>query len=154
MKHYLIILIVFLALACDSSRVYEDYNDMDDAFWQIDSVQRFKFEIKDQELQYNLLASFRNASSYPFYNIYFQYSLKDSANKVLKEELKDFNLFDPKTGKPFGSGLGDVFDHTVSLEENYQFNYSGQYTLELKQFMRLDTLPFVLSVGARVELSE
>ena len=73
---------------------------------------------------------------------------------MLKEELREYNFFDPKTGEPFGSGLGDLFDHKIPLEENFQFQNSGEYTIELQQFMRMDTLPFVLSVGARVEFSE
>lgn len=151
---YAIILISLLALSCDSSRVYEDYNDMDNAFWHMDSIQTFTFEIEDASKNYNLLATFRNGSQYPFYNIYFQYSLTDSLDSVVIQELHGADLFNPKTGEPLGSGLGDLFDHRVLLEEDFTFPQPGTYNLKFQQFMRLDTLPFVLSVGGRVEFSE
>ena len=154
MKHVLVIFLGLVIISCDSSRVYEDFHDMEDAYWHIDSVQRFSFRIDDTTKQYNLSATFRNASSYPYYNIYFQYSLQDSAKRILKEELKEYNFFDSKTGEPLGSGLGDLFDHMVPLEENFEFNHPGNYSIELKQQMRLDTLPYVLSVGTRVEINE
>ena len=120
----------------------------------MDSIQTFSFDIEDTERRYNLLGTFRNASSYPFYNLYFQYTLQDSTGNVLRQELKQVDLFDPKTGEPHGSGLGDLFDHSFVLEENYEFQNPGTYSLSFEQYMRRDTLPFILSVGARVEFSE
>lgn len=149
-----IILFLFFATACDSNRVYEDYNDLEEAFWHLDSVQTFSFQIEDTSQAYNLNATFRNASSYPFYNLYFQYTLTDSSGNVLRQQLKEVDLFDPKTGEPNGSGLGDLFDHSFVLEEDYKFQSAGEYVLAFEQYMRRDTLPFILSVGARVEFAE
>ena len=154
MKHLYSIFILFIVFSCDSSRLYEDYVDMDESFWHMDSVQYFSFTVEETDLQYNILATFRNASSYPFYNLYFQYSILDSSRQIVKQELKEVNFFDPKTGEPYGSGLGDLFDHRVPLEEQFTFAHEGNYTIALQQFMRMDTLPFILSVGARVEFSE
>lgn len=154
MKYYILLLIGLCLMACDTTRIYEDFNDMEEAYWHMDSVQRFQFQIQDPTKEYNLYASFRNTSAYPFYNIYFQYSLYDSTQTMIKQTLHDYNLFDSKTGEPFGSGLGDMFDHRVRLDERYTFSDAGEYTIELKQYMRLDTLPYILSVGARVELVE
>lgn len=127
---------------------------MEEAFWHLDSVQTFDFTIQDTTKSYNLLCTFRNASSYPFYNMYFQYTLNDSAGNVMLQELKNVELFDAKTGEPHGSGLGDLFDHSFTLVENYSFENAGQYTLSFEQYMRRDTLPFILSVGARVEFAQ
>lgn len=154
MRYLTIFIAALVMISCDSSRVYEDYNDMEEAFWHMDSVQNFDFTIDDTSRSYNLIATFRNASSYPFYNLYFQYTLTDSLNNVMEQQLREVNFFDPKTGEPQGSGLGDLYDHSFPLEEGYQFEQAGKYTIQLQQFMRMDTLPFVLSVGARVEFVE
>ena len=151
MRYLLVIFLGLFILSCDSSRLYEDFNNMEEAFWHKDSIQSFRFTIEDTVSSYNLIASFRNASSYPFYNLYFQYTLTDSLDRVLQQELKEIYLFDSKTGEPYGNGLGDLFDHTYSLSENYQFENPGTYSIHLQQFMRLDTLPYLVSVGARVE---
>jgi len=154
MKYVRLMVLAFLILACDSSRIYENYHDFEESFWHMDSIQSFQFRIEDTTKAVNLLATFRNSSKYPFYNLYFQYTLSDSLDNVLIQQLEEYNFFDPKTGEPFGSGLGDLFDHSVMLEENYKFLAKGTYTLQFEQFMRMDTLPFVLSVGARVEFVE
>lgn len=154
MRTLTLIVLFFVLISCDSSRIYEDYSDLEEGFWHMDSIQSFSFEIKDPEKEYNILATFRNGSRYPFYNIYFQYTLLDSTKNTVDQQLKEFNFFDPKTGEPYGSGLGDLFDHAVPLEENYQFEYAGTYSIQLQQFMRMDTLPFIMSVGARVEMVE
>jgi len=145
---------MLLLMSCDPSRVYEDFRDMEQGCWHLDSLQSFSFEIEDTTKSYHLLAAFRNASAYPFYNLYFQYSLLDSAENIVKEELREYNFFDPKTGEPLGSGLGDLFDHRVMLEEDYSFSNEGRYQIQLRQKMRMDTLPFILSVGARVEIAD
>lgn len=124
---------------------------MEESFWHRDSIQRFSFEIPDSTRMYNVRATFRNSASYPFYNLYFQFTLKDPSEQILVQELKDVNLFDPKTGEPFGSGLGDLFDHDFVLIENYRFPSVGTYSISLEQYMRRDTLPLILSVGTRVE---
>lgn len=154
MKYLAIVVVFFILISCDSSRVYEDYDNLEEAFWHMDSVKQFSFEIEDPTLSYNLLATFRNASSYPFYNIYFEYALIDSLDSVLVKQLKEVDLFDPKTGEPYGSGLGDLFDHSIPVIENYNFEEAGTYSLRLQQSMRSDSLPFILSVGARVEVVE
>ena len=154
-RHYslLIVLALFIG-SCDSFRVYEDYEDLDEAFWHEDSVKRFTFKIKETEKNYNIKATFRNARSYPFHNLYFKYTIVDSIGNVIVQELQETHFFDPKTGEPRGSGLGDLFDHSVLLMEDYHFDQPGSYTLQLQQFMRKDTLPFILSVGGRVEFSQ
>ncbi|WP_436517868.1 gliding motility lipoprotein GldH [Ekhidna sp. To15] len=154
MKNCLILAAFVMLTSCDSSRVYEDYNDLEEAFWHLDSIQTFDFKIQDTTKSYNLLGTFRNASSYPFYNLYFQYTLHDSTGGILLQELKQVDLFDPKTGEPNGSGLGDLFDHSFALVENHKFESEGQYSLSFEQYMRRDTLPFILSVGARVEFAQ
>ncbi len=151
MKYLSFLAIIFVLIGCDSNRIYEDYNDMEDAFWHLDSVQSFSFEIPDSSKLYNIKGSFRNTTSYPFYNLYFQYTISDSLGNTLTEKLKEVDLFDSKSGEPLGNGLGDLFDHSFILEESYQFPGNGTYSISFIQYMRRDTLPYILSVGTRVE---
>lgn len=151
---YSSIFVFFLLFSCDSSRIYEDYVDFENAFWHIDSVKTFSFQIEDTTHKYNLYATIRNASSYPFYNLYYQFQLTDAQDSIITEALKESNLFNPKTGKPYGSGLGDLFDHSFLLDEGTTFPRSGNYKIKLQQSMRKDTLPFILSVGVKVAFAD
>ncbi len=154
MKYLSFLLLLIAICSCDSNRIYEDYNDMEKAFWHLDSIQTFSFRIEDTSKPYNVLSTFRNSSSYPFYNLYFQYDISDSLGNTFIKKLKEVSLFDSKTGNPYGDGLGDLFDHSFMLEQNHYFPYVGAYSISLKQYMRRDTLPFILSVGVQISYSE
>ena len=60
-------------------------------------------------------------------------------------------LMDAKTGRPLGSGIGDIYDHQFELLHDLKFNAAGTYKIILKQYMRKDPLPGILAVGIRVE---
>jgi len=150
----LISALIFGLSSCDPNRVFEKNIDFFDPYWIKDQGVEFKFVIQDTSVEHDLIFNVRSSLSYPFQNIYIQYTLKDSLNQKIISELKEFYLFDQKTGKPLGEGLGDVFDNSFFLNENYSFKNTGVHSLELQQFMRLDSLPMILSVGVRVQKSE
>jgi len=153
MKYITLVAFLALLISCDSSRVYEENKDFDQPFWPKTSVPEFTFNIEEPTDAYNILINVRNGFEYPFYNLYYEYDLRDSLGNTLKQDMLELILFDQKTGEPLGSGLGDLFDHQKPVLEKFQFPYQGEYTIAFTHFMRLDTLPLVLSVGARVERS-
>ncbi|MEM6522531.1 MAG: gliding motility lipoprotein GldH [Bacteroidota bacterium] len=150
------ILLLFLVLTCvqgcDSNRIYERNYDLTDKMWASDNVMRFEFEVETSKEPVNLYFNVRNSLSYPFQNLYVKYTLKDTLDQVFSEELINYNLFDIKTGKPFGSGIGDVFDHRIELLGNYKFKNPGKYLVDLQHYMRPDTLNEIVSIGLRLEL--
>ncbi len=146
------ILILLCCISCDSTRLFEENKDLNDNQWVQKDTAVFSFTIRDIGKPYNIYCNLRNTSDYPYARFFFNYSIKDSTGAVLSSDLKSVYLFDAKTGKPFGTtGIGDVFDHRVSLLENYLFKYNGRYTISLDQQMRLDTLAGISSVGFRLE---
>ncbi len=112
----------------------------------------FEFRINDAGKKYNLYLNVRNSLDYPYSRIFITYHLHDSAGHELQTKLCMQDLFDQKTGTPFGSsGLRDIYDHQFLLLNEYEFKLSGKYKLKLEQFTRLDTLKGVLAVGVRIE---
>jgi len=144
------LLFIFL-IGCDTSRVYELNIDLEDNFWKQDHMPTFQIEIPDADQSYNVYYNIRNTISYPYYNLYLKHILEDSISNVISTNLDELILFDEKTGRPLGSGLGDIFEHQIPVLVNYQFSNKGKYTLKVQQFMRLDSLPHIMSVGIRVE---
>ena len=151
---FLVTGLLFGLVSCDPNRVFEENIDFENPYWIKDQPAEFEFEIQDISTEYDLFFNVRNSLSYPFQNIYIQYTLKDSLNREVLSELKEFYLFDQKTGKPLGDGLGDIFDDSFPLNEDYSFKNTGIYSIKLEQFMRLDSLPMILSVGLRIQKSE
>jgi len=149
--NFMLFCIILLVTGCNSNRVYEQNWDLESRFWHQDDLPEFTFRIDDTTSTYNLYYNLRNTASYPYYNIYITHFLADSTDQILSTELDELILFDEKTGEPYGNGLGDIFDHQQPALENFKFPQVGPYTFKIQQFMRLDSLPYIMSVGLRVE---
>jgi gliding motility-associated lipoprotein GldH len=147
-----IVLLLLVFAACDSKRLFETNTDFVESQWVAQQKPSFEFRVRDLGKRYNLLCNIRNTSDYPYARLFLNFSLKDSTGAVVNKELKSIFLFDAKTGKPSGtSGIGDLYDQRLSLLADYQFPYTGRFTLELEQQMRLDTLKGISAIGLRVE---
>ena len=151
---YTFIVSSFIFIGCDSRRIYEGKKDFNEGFWVFNNPAEFEFEIADIEKRYNLVFNIRNSAKYQYQNIYLQYYLEDSTGRLLSKELKNIQLFNTITGVPLGKGLGDIYDVERTFLENYVFSNPGRYQLRIDQFMRQDSLPEILAVGLRVEISE
>lgn len=151
MKYLPILFMMLMFLqACDSQRVFEDFQDLE-LDWEQDRVVSFEFEVSDTVSHYNLITHIRNQATYPYYNLYYNFRLMDIEGHQYRQSLEDVKLFHPQTGKPFGSGLGDEFDHSFTVEENFKFPKAGVYRVEYKQFMRQEVLSGVRKLGFRLE---
>ncbi|MBD0259510.1 MAG: gliding motility lipoprotein GldH [Cytophagales bacterium] len=151
MRILLPLLLIGALFACDPVRLYEKNQDLEEYQWYIDTIPTFQFEVKDVSVPYNIYYNIRNAAAYPYYNLYITYYLSDNTGKILTSRLQELTLMDPQTGKPLGDGMGDIFDHRILSVGNYRFPRPGTYTFKVKQYMRKDPLPGIMSVGVRVE---
>jgi gliding motility-associated lipoprotein GldH len=149
-KTVLFALIIFSFWACGKEELYEGYKTMPNKQWLIDSLASFPFTITENKKTYNLYYNIQNTLRYPYYNLFVNYELLDASGKVLLTKQIDNNLLNPKTGEPYGKGLGDMYAHDFILLQEYQFPKNGLYSIRLKQAMRLDTLPEIVAVGIKV----
>ncbi len=149
---FCLLALVSLLASCDGQRVYENGVEFEDRAWKVIDEPRFEFTIADTAERYNLYYSVRNSLDYPYARIFVTYHLYDSVGKEISKKLLFNDLFDQKTGAPFGdSGLGDLYDHRFPILNMHPFTYPGKYSLKLDQFTRQDTLKGVIAVGVRVE---
>lgn len=144
--------ILWLVASCDDQRVFENNQEFKTRSWMVQEEPVFEFNIPDSSQTYALYYNVRNSLDYPYARIFVTYALYDSTGKELSKKLVFHDLFDEKSGRPFGeSGLGDLYDHQFPLLTKYHFPTRGKYAVKLTQFMRKDTLQGVLAVGVRVE---
>ncbi|AQG81610.1 gliding motility lipoprotein GldH [Spirosoma montaniterrae] len=146
-----VLLVAWLLIGCDPNTVYKEYTDIEDGKWYIKNAPSFTFEIKDATVPYNIYYNLRNNLSYGYFNLYLTRYLRDANGKEIESRLDELILLDPKTGKPNGDGLGDLFDHKFLMKRNYRFPKPGQYTMQIRQYMRQDPLLNIQSVGITVE---
>ncbi len=148
---FTLLLAVTSFLSCDSNAIFKDHEDIDDGVWYVKNEPSFTFEITDISQPYNVYYLVRNSIGYPYYNLYVKRFLLNEKNKIVNEALNELILMDERTGKPMGDGLGDLFDHKIVALKNYRFPKAGKYTFKVRQYMRQDPLPGIMSVGVSVE---
>ena len=148
---FVLLLAVTSFLSCDSNAVFKDHEDIDDGMWFVKNEPSFTFEITDISQPYNVYYLVRNSIGYPYYNLFVKRFLLNDKNKVVNEALNELILMDERTGKPMGDGLGDLFDHKIVALKNYRFPKAGKYTFKIRQYMRQDPLPGIMSMGVSVE---
>src|SRR5437868_15185858 len=91
-------LLIFVLLACDSNRVYEDNLEFVDRAWKVIEEPRFEFTVPNSSLQYNLYYNVRNSLDFPYARIFVRWHLYDSTGKEIAKKLVFNDLFDEKTG--------------------------------------------------------
>ena len=138
-------------LSCDNHSIFKSYEDLKDTNWYVKNIPSFTFEVRDETVPYNIYLLIRNTSQYPYNNLYINRYIYGIDGNQISNRLEEATLFNSKTGKPFGKGLGDIYDHKLLSSRNFIFPKKGKYTIKFKQYMRQDPLPNVMSVGISVE---
>ncbi len=151
MKRFSLIFLSLLLVisSCDSTKVFESNYDFEENSWNLDTIPTFEFQIEDA-LPKNVIINLRNSISYPYQNLYLSYTLTDSLDNELESGLIDLQLFDQKTGKPFGKG-NSLYEHQNKVLTDFTFPHKGKYKLAIAQYMREIDLKEIASVGLRVE---
>lgn len=147
---FLFVLCLLGFAACNENRVYEKNLDIKNDQWTVSDTLVFDFEIPDSSVKYDMLYNVRYSSSYPYYNLYVKYFLLDSAYSEIESIQSNMDIFDSKTGKPLGSGMGDYYDYQILFRDNIEFPYSGPFHLKAIHYMRDEPLDGVNSFGLKV----
>jgi gliding motility-associated lipoprotein GldH len=138
--------------ACDSSVVYEENHKIEDNNWSAEKPMTFLAVIDDTTSAHNVYINLRNASHYPFSNIFLFLNTTFPGGELDRDTL-EIMLATPD-GKWLGEGLGDIWDNRVLFKKNVSFPQKGEYRFEFTQAMRLNPLPGVMDVGIRIEKSK
>ncbi len=141
-----------LISACKGSTDFKEIRDLKNSEWTIAKKEVFEFEIKDTVSTYKVNYLIRNAVSYPYYNLYLSYSLLEPTQKQMSNAMDEVILFNQKTGKPYGDGLGDIFDNRVAAPklQAVKFSKVGKYKIKIGHNMRPDPLTGIMSIGVEV----
>jgi gliding motility-associated lipoprotein GldH len=153
---FLVLVLLIGTLSCSNKEGIKEIRDIKDYTWPIAKAEVFEIDIKDISKPYTFRYLIRNATQYPYYNLYLSQKLLDPSGTAIKNTTDEIILFDVKTGKPLGDGLGDMFDHKkiVPSLKKVKFTIPGKYKWIIKHNMRPDPLMGILSVGAEVTFSE
>ena len=133
-------------LPISSSSIEIDHNG-----WNSIDNASFDWDVIDLDLKYDAFIDIRHNSDYPYSNLYlfldFTFPNGNQRSDTLACVLAD------ERGRWFGSGIGDIIDHRVSFQENFEFPINGKYRLKVAHGMRQDPLVGITDLGFRLEKS-
>jgi gliding motility-associated lipoprotein GldH len=147
-NYFLFLIILFFVQACNTATVFHEHEKVSGK-WAVSDPVKFSFTVTDVSTPYDLYISVRNTRNYPYQNLFLQYQF-DGGEAENTAGLVDLLLFERKTGKPIGSGLGDVYDSEHLIMANKTFPAAGTYELRVIQFMRTDSLSGIQRIGLKV----
>jgi gliding motility-associated lipoprotein GldH len=145
------VLLSSMFFSCDDSRVYDSNIDIKGKQWQVADTLYYDFTVQDSTQLNNFYYKIRYSTDYPYYNMYVKYYLLDSASQLLESKQSNMNLFDAKSGKPLGSGMGDFYDEQILFMADKKLPYAGKYSLKVIHYMRDEPLKGISAFGLKVE---
>jgi len=152
-NNYLAVVFCLIAMSmlssCDSKRVYEENQVVPEQLWNSKNKMVFGVDVTDTLMPCNVYVNVRNASDYPFSNLYMFLETRYPNGTYSKDTLEC--ILADETGKWLGSGSGDIWDNQILFKKNVKFKKAGKYFFSLEQAMRLQNLPQILDVGIRIE---
>jgi gliding motility-associated lipoprotein GldH len=138
-----------MGFSCRKDVVYSKYIKFDNDEWKRADTAKFELDIQDTNPLYNLYLNIRHADGYPFNNLYVFVQTR-YPDGTLTQDTLEIVLADPK-GRWQGEGLGDIFDFSAPLKQNFKFVQKGKYSIGFIQAMRTDPLPLLMEIGIELK---
>jgi gliding motility-associated lipoprotein GldH len=146
--------LLLLAAACKPPKMdtYEKNLEVPGHEWAYDYKPSFDIKIQPEDTAYlyNICVNIRHTDAYPYSNIWVLVGTQYPGDSIAKEQRVELPLADV-TGKWAGSGLDDIYEHRIFIQQNAIFNKPGTYEFTFEQNMRQNPLPHVMNVGLRIE---
>jgi gliding motility-associated lipoprotein GldH len=112
----------------------------------------FTFTISEQDtaFRYNVYIVLRHTDAYNYNNIWIRGTVRMPGDSAARSDRYDLPLASNEKGW-LGSGMDDIYEQRVWVQQSTKFNHPGTYSFTLEQIMREDPLKHVLNVGVRIE---
>lgn len=142
---------LFLAAfsACDTNRVFDEYQPIFESNWQKDSLVVFDIPISDTLQNHNLYVNIRNDVNYGYSNLWLFVEIEQPDGMAVQDTF-EMVLAEP-SGKWLGEGFGGLKTRRAMYRSNVFFPGSGDYKISIQQGMRDNILEGISDVGFRVE---
>lgn len=145
-------MISVLFYSCDRNSVYSESIAILNDGWSKDQKLVFTPQIEENAKTYNIYFWVRHTKGYKYSNIWLKLnsdpSLVNDTTGLLEIPIAD------ATGKWLGECTQSVCTAKILLKENFRFENTSAFRLEVQQYMREDNLSDIKNVGLIFELAE
>jgi len=146
MKRFVLSL-CFIALltSCQKGVVYKEFHKFDNYTWKRFDKVTFSIPVEEAGLNADIVFTIRHITQYPYNNLPVSIILTTPSGEERIVE-KDIILKD-ETGEFKGSVAGDLWDYEEILWPGFQFNETGNYTIEFENLIPKMGIPGLADVG-------
>ncbi|CAL1521170.1 gliding motility lipoprotein GldH [Chitinophaga sp. MM2321] len=143
-----------LAAACKPPKMdaFEKNLEIPGHDWAYDFKPSFEVAIQPEDTAdlYNIYVNVRHTDAYPYSNVWILVGTQYPGDSTAREQRVELPLSDIN-GKWLGSGLDDIYEHRIPIQQKAIFDKPGTYKFTFEQNMRQNPLPHVMNVGLRIE---
>jgi len=141
--------IFILLTGCGKSYFFSETTSIPENTWTYSNIPEYEINIEDINAKYNLLLDITHDAYYPYQNIYIKFHATDPTKRETTTQVS-VDLAN-KGGVWFGD-CGDEWCHLEGfLQKNLQFSEAGKYLFKIEQYMRIENLKGIQSIGLKVE---
>ena len=138
-----------LLFGCGKSYFFSEITSIPEQTWTYANIPAYEIDIEDINAKYNLLLDITHDAYFPYQNIYIKFHATDPAGR---ETITQVSVDLANKG---GIWFGDCDDEWCQLEgflqKNLKFSEAGKYIFKLEQYMRVENLEGIQSIGLKVE---
>ncbi|MCY1721722.1 gliding motility lipoprotein GldH [Prolixibacteraceae bacterium Z1-6] len=135
--------------ACDTNRVFDQYQPIPEDGWQKDSLVVFHIPIVDTIQNHNLYINIRNDINYQYSNVWLFVTIEQPGGIAIRDTFE--MVVADASGKWLGEGFGGIKTREVIYRRNVYFPNSGIYKIVIQHGMRENNLEGISDIGFRVE---
>ena len=152
---YLTFILLFFT-GCQQNQLFSETQLFQEEGWHKDSIATFKLPILDTVATHQVFINTRNTNAFKFSNLYLIAKLNYPNGKQKIDTLQ--YLMAKPNGEWLGVGATSVKENKLWYLQDFQFNETGIYSIDLRHAMRkngeidgLNYLEGVLDIGIQIE---
>jgi len=145
----LLICSMLLFSSCGKDYFFSGTTDLPQQIWTYENTPEFSVTIDDTDAIYHLLLDIEHSVDFSYQNIYLKFHATDPSGAETVTQIP-IN-FANKGGIWYGDCNREWCHLEGFLQKNLKLSAKGIYHFKLEQFMRVEQLSGVKSVGIKVE---
>jgi gliding motility-associated lipoprotein GldH len=144
--------LIWLACSPPKLETYEKNRDIPQHLWDTSYQPHFDLRIgpEDTSWNYDIYVQVRHRDAYAYSNLWVLVETTRPQDSLTQTRRIELPLAD-SYGNWLGSGLNDIFEHRIPIQEQALFSDTGIYQFRIIPNMRQNPLPDIMSVGMRIE---
>jgi len=147
-----IIFVAILFTACNKNKIYEKHKTNFPQFrWEKSNVVEFNPEIIDTTSNYKITVALRHVFGFNLKSIKIDLEIISPSGKNITNEYI-VSFYDDE-GDLLSLCAGDICDMEQLIEDDFSFNETGTYEINIYHLMNINPLPNIMEVGLIIEKS-